>query len=172
MLGSKNEPVNVDRRARRLMSWERIAAQPCSVARSLGILGDRWTLLIIRNLFLRMRRFDALQADLKIPRRVLSLRLSRLVDAGVLERVPYQTKPVRHEYRLTAMGRDMYPIILAFVAWGDRWLDGSRGAPVTFRHRSCGQAFAPTMCCSECGAVIDARDVVPEAGPGMVAAGE
>ncbi len=154
------------------MSWDRISAQPCSVARSLGILGDRWTLLIIRNVFLRMRRFDALQADLTIPRRVLSLRLSRLVDAGVLERVPYQAKPVRHEYRLTTMGRDMYPIILALVAWGDRWLDGSRGAPVHFRHRGCGQVFAPTMCCSECGQVIDARDVLPEAGPGMVALSE
>jgi DNA-binding HxlR family transcriptional regulator len=172
MVGSKNEPVNVVRTAGQFVSWERIAAQPCSVARSLGILGDRWTLLIIRNLFLRMRRFDALQADLRIPRRVLSLRLSRLVAAGALERVPYQAKPVRYEYRLTTMGRDMYPIILALVAWGDRWLDGTRGAPVNFQHRGCGRVFAPTMCCSECGDVIDARDVVPEAGPGMVAPGD
>jgi DNA-binding HxlR family transcriptional regulator len=150
------------------VSWEQIGSLPCSVARSLGILGDRWTLLIIRNVFLRVRRFDALQADLSIPRRVLSLRLTRLVDAGVLDRVPYQLKPMRYEYRLTDMGRDMYPIILALVAWGDRWLDDARGAPVNFRHRGCGQVFAPTMCCSQCGVAIDTREVVPEAGPGMV----
>lgn len=110
------------------MKWQEVGETPCSMARSLAILGDRWTLLILRNCFLGMRRFDEFQASLGVTRQVLADRLSRLVEAGALKKVPYQERPPRYEYRLTEMGHDLHPVLLALANWGDRWLDEGRGA--------------------------------------------
>ncbi|HJO20101.1 MAG TPA: helix-turn-helix domain-containing protein, partial [Acidimicrobiales bacterium] len=93
----------------------------CSIARTLEAVGDRWTLLILRDLFRGVRRFERLHGDLGIARNLLTDRLRRLEEAGVVQRVPYQERPVRHEYRLTAKGRDLSPALVALMAWGDRW---------------------------------------------------
>lgn len=152
------------------MGWQQVGAMPCSVARSLSILGDRWTLLIIRSAFMQVRRFADIQAQLGVPKHVLSVRLSRLVEDGVLMKVQYQESPPRYEYKLTDKGRDLYPLILMLTAWGDKWLDGGNGAPLQYRHRQCGHVFTPVLACSACGDRFSARDVIPEAGPGFVAA--
>lgn len=151
------------------MSWQQIGEMPCSVARSLSILGDRWTLLVIRNVFLRVRRFADMQAQLGMPKHVLSVRLRRLVDEGVLEKRKYQDAPARFEYRLTEKGIDLYPVIQMLVVWGDKWMDGGDGAPLVYRHKACGQHFTPVVTCSACGERVAARDVTPEIGPGLVA---
>ena len=98
------------------MKWQEVGETPCSMARSLAILGDRWTLLILRNCFLGMRRFDEFQASLGVTRQVLADRLSRLVEAGALKKVPYQERPPRYEYRLTEMGHDLHPVLLALAS--------------------------------------------------------
>ena len=100
------------------------------MARSLSVMGDRWTMLVLRNAFMAVRRFDDFQAHLGVTRHVLADRLSRLVESGVLKKVAYQDKPARYEYRLTEMGRDLYPVLLALTAWGDKWMDEGRGAPL------------------------------------------
>lgn len=141
---------------------------PCSVARSQAILGDRWTILILRNAFLAIRRFDVFQQQLGIPRHILSVRLKKLVEAGIFNKVPYQTRPLRHEYRLTEMGKALYPVVLALVAWGDKWLSDVDGTPVLLHHQTCGHFFTPVMTCSECGEVVTARDVSPVLGKPML----
>lgn len=147
------------------MKWQEVGETPCSMARSLAILGDRWTLLILRNCFLGMRRFDEFQASLGVTRQVLADRLSRLVEAGALKKVPYQERPPRYEYRLTEMGHDLHPVLLALANWGDRWLDEGRGAPVEYVHKACGHKFRPTMVCPECGEPVGSRDVTAVPGP-------
>lgn len=149
------------------MKWQDLGELPCSIARSLSVIGDRWTILILRNAFLRVRRFDDFQQQLGITRHILADRLAKLVEAGVFTKVLYQQRPPRYEYRLTEQGRDLYPILLALVAWGDRYLDGGKGPPLQYRHQHCGKTFRPTMTCSECGEAIDAREVTPMAGPGL-----
>ena len=109
---------------------------PCTIARSADILGDHWNLLIIRQACLGTRRFDDFQSALGIGRNILTQRLTRLVDEGLLDRVEYQQNPPRYEYRLTDKGRDAYPILAAMAAWGDRWLTGpGRHAPRAAPHR-------------------------------------
>jgi len=154
------------------MKWQDIGGLNCSIARTLAVIGDRWTLLVIRNAFLGTRRFDDFHASLGMTRHVLADRLARLVEAGVLVKVAYQERPARHEYRLTDMGRDLYPVLLALTGWGDRWLDEGRGAPVIYQHRRCGHLMRPTMVCSECGEALDPRQVTPMAGPGLQTAAE
>lgn len=139
----------------------------CSVARTLSVVGDRWTMLIVRNAFLGTRRFDDFQSLLGMTRHVLADRLGRLVDAGVLEKIAYQNNPPRFEYRLTAMGRDLYPVLLSLTAWGDKWLDEGHGPPVEFHHRRCGKKATPVLACSECGERLDPREVMPMPGPGL-----
>ncbi|HEX6590610.1 MAG TPA: helix-turn-helix domain-containing protein [Moraxellaceae bacterium] len=153
------------------MKWQNVGEMPCSVARSLAILGDRWTLLILRNAFLGIRRFDDFQSGLGVTRHVLAGRLTRLVEAGVLKKESYQNNPPRYEYGLTEMGRDLYPVLLALTAWGDKWLDEGRGAPLEYFHKSCGQKFKPVTVCSECREPVQPRDVAPMAGPGLQQAG-
>lgn len=103
-------------------------ALPCTIARSAAVLGDRWNLLIIHQVSLGTRRFDEMQAALGIGRNILSRRLSRLVADGLLVRVEYQSRPPRYDYRLTQKGRDVYPVLAALAAWGERWLTGAEGA--------------------------------------------
>ena len=147
------------------MKWNDIGEQTCSIARSLAILGDRWTMLLLRNAFLGTRRFDDFQQQLGVTRHVLADRLKRLVDVGVLRKEAYQAN--RQEYRLTEMGRDLYPVVISLATWGDKWLDEGKGAPLLYRHRGCGHTMHPVLTCPDCGEPVQARDVIPEIGPGM-----
>jgi DNA-binding HxlR family transcriptional regulator len=146
------------------MKWNELAAENCSLARSLAVVGDRWTLLILRDAFLRVRRFDDFQASTGIARRVLAERLAGLVDDGILEKHAYQVRPHRYEYRLTSKGMDLYPVILALAHWGDAHCAGERGPPLLHRHKACGHVFRSKLCCSACDAEVTARDVIVEAG--------
>ncbi|MFZ5724048.1 MAG: winged helix-turn-helix transcriptional regulator [Pseudomonadota bacterium] len=149
------------------MKWQDVGGLGCSVARTLGVIGDRWTMLVVRNAFLGIRRFDDFQQSLGVTRHILADRLNRLVDAGVLKKVAYQDKPPRYEYRLTEQGRDLYPVLLSLTAWGDKWLDEGKGAPVEYHHKSCGRKTVPVLACSECGETLDPREVMPMPGPGL-----
>ncbi len=142
------------------MRWNDLATEDCSLARSLAVIGDRWTLLILRDAFLRVRRFEDFQERLGIARRVLTERLAGLVQDGVLEKVAYQQRPLRHEYRLTDKGLALYPVILSLVHWGDRYYAEKDGPPVLHTHKACGHDFHSVLACSECGEAIGARDVI------------
>ncbi len=137
----------------------------CSVARTLEVIGEWWTMLVIRESFNGVRRFDDFQGRLGIARNVLAARLQRLVDHEVLERRQYQDRPPRWEYRLTEKGRDLYPVLLAMLAWGDRWTAGDDGPPLKLTHE-CGNEPDAVLVCSHCGKKIDARDVHAERAAG------
>jgi len=141
------------------MRWQDLAQEDCSLSRTLAVVGDRWTLLILRDAFLRVRRFEELEKSLKIARRVLSERLALLVDEGILARVPYQHRPTRYEYRLTEKGLDLYPAILSLVHWGDKHYPDKKGPPVLHKHLKCGHDFHSVLTCSECGEPVSAREV-------------
>jgi DNA-binding HxlR family transcriptional regulator len=148
------------------MQWSQLDAEACSLARTLSIMGDRWTLLILRDCFLRIRRFDDFQERLGIGRPILADRLQKLVAADILAKVPYQERPVRYEYRLTPKGLDLYPVIISLVHFGDQHLAGLEGRPVLHRHLACGNLFDPVLVCSACGEPVGPRDIVVEPGPG------
>lgn len=149
------------------MKWDELGAQPCSVARTLAVFGDRWTLMILRDCFLGVRRFDAFQARLGLSRALLADRLKALTDAGVLERRAYQTGPERCEYRLTPAGIDFYPVLLGLADWGNRHLGDASGAPLIHRHKACDHDFVPVTTCSHCGEAVEARGVSVRPGPGF-----
>jgi DNA-binding HxlR family transcriptional regulator len=151
------------------MRWKELNQERCSVARTIAVIGDRWTLLILRDCFLRIRRFDEFEERLGITRHVLADRLKKLVARGVLKKIPYQQNPVRHEYRMTSAGLDMYPVLCSLRHWGDRYAAGRSGPPLLFRHRDCGHVFDPVMTCSGCGEPIDPRAVEVLAGPAAYA---
>jgi DNA-binding HxlR family transcriptional regulator len=138
-----------------------------SVGRTLELVGERWTLLILREAFFGVRRFGQLARNLNIPRPTLSSRLRTLVDAGVLERVPYSSDPERHEYRLTDAGRDLFAAITTLMRWGDEHLPNPKGPPIVLRHNACGEIADPRLTCAHCGEEITAQNVTPEAGPGF-----
>ena len=148
------------------MKRTEFASWPCSIARSVDLLGDWWTPLVLREAFLGVRRFDDMQGSLGIGRNVLTQRLKRLVDEGMLDRVLNQEKPDRYEYVLTDKGRDFYPVLAAMIAWGDQWLSGEEGPPIVLRHKACGHDMSAKVVCSECGEPIQARDVRARLGPG------
>jgi DNA-binding HxlR family transcriptional regulator len=139
-----------------------------SVSRALGLVGEKWTLLILREAFFGVRRFGQLARNLGIPRPTLSARLRTLVDAGLLERVRYATEPDRHEYRLTRAGIDLFASIVTLMRWGDEHLAGPEGAPIVLRHNDCGEIADPYLACRSCGGEIDARNVTPERGAGFL----
>lgn len=142
------------------------SAWPCTIARSVNVLGDAWNLLIIRDACLGIRRFDDFQRSLGIGRNILTARLNRLVEEGMLDRVAYQDHPPRHEYRLTDQGREIYPILAAMAAWGERWLVGPEGTPLQLRHTVCQHDMHAVVVCSECGEPLDVRQVRARPGPG------
>jgi DNA-binding HxlR family transcriptional regulator len=144
--------------------------QNCSIARSLEVLGDRWTILVMREAFMRVRRFEDFQRNLGVARNVLTDRLGRLVEEGILERVPYQDRPARFEYRLTEKGIDLWPTMMALLQWGDRYYPAQGGAPRVIRHRECGGELTGHLTCAKCGAELGPRDVTAEPGPGLLAA--
>jgi DNA-binding HxlR family transcriptional regulator len=137
-----------------------LADLPCSVARTLDVLGDAWTLLVLREAFYGRRRFAEFAESLPIARNVLSDRLGSLVGHGVLERVRYCERPPRDEYRLTERGRELFGVIAALLAWGDRWLTPEGDpVPLDLVHLPCGAATRPQVVCGTCGEPLEARDV-------------
>lgn len=146
------------------MRWDDIDKQSCSVARTLSVVGERWTMLIIRDAFLGTRRFDQFQSNLGITRHRLSERLGKLVEAGVLVKVPYSDRPVRHEYRLTRKGLGLYPVLMSMARWGDEWMDGGAGAPLEYVHQKCGKRTRPVLTCSECNEPLRPEEVTPRLG--------
>jgi DNA-binding HxlR family transcriptional regulator len=139
--------------------------QRCSAARTLELVGERWTLLIVRDAFLGVRRFGDFADRLGIARNVLQDRLERLVEAGLLEKAPYQERPLRHEYRLTDMGRDLWPVMHALLQFGDKHL-APEGPPMLSLHRGCGGALDDRRVCTACGTPVDLPDVEVRPGPG------
>ena len=146
------------------MKWRDLADENCSVARSVAVIGDRWTLMLLRDCFLGVRRFEDFERRLGISRSLIADRLKRLTDEGVLRREAYQDRPVRHEYRLTDKGLALHPVIMAIVHWGDAHYADASGPPMIHRHRVCGNDFAPVLTCSECARPVSARDVEVRAG--------
>ena len=139
----------------------------CTIARAAEVLGDGWNLLVIRQACLGVRRFEEFQRTLGIGRNILTIRLNRLVDGEILSRVEYQQRPVRYEYRLTDKGRQVYPILAAMAAWGDRWLAGPEGTPLVLHHELCDHDMHAEVVCSHCATLIDVRDVQGRYGPGI-----
>ncbi|WP_030170692.1 winged helix-turn-helix transcriptional regulator [Spirillospora albida] len=141
------------------------ASQNCSVARALEVVGDRWTILVIRSAFEGVRRFDDFQDVLGVARNVLTDRLARLCDEGLMRRVPYQERPERHEYRLTRKGVELWPAMMALMMWGDRHY-APDGPPLVVGHRGCSGALTASFTCDACGASLGPSDVDPRPGPG------
>jgi DNA-binding HxlR family transcriptional regulator len=137
----------------------------CSIARTLDVIGDAWTGLILRDIALGITRFDALQRDLGISRKVLSERLASLVEHDVLQRVPYQEKPARYDYYPTEKGADLGYVLLAMQTWGNRWIFGEQGPPLLLRHESCGATIEAVSACSNCGEQLSVADLTPLPGP-------
>ena len=141
------------------------SAWPCPIARTADLIGEGWTLLIMREACLGTRRFEEFQRALGTGRNILTLRLNRLVDEGLLTKAPYQDRPVRHEYRLTDKGRDVYPVLAAMAAFGDKWLLGT-DKPVVLHHTTCDHDMHAVVTCSECAQPLDVRRVRARPGPG------
>jgi DNA-binding HxlR family transcriptional regulator len=141
--------------------------QVCSIARTLEILGERWTLLIVRDVLHGLHRFEEFQSSLGVARNVLTDRLKRLVEAGILERVEYQQRPRRFQYRLTPVGRELGIVLIGLMQWGDRHLAGPEGPPRLARHRSCGGDLHTPLVCDRCGATVTGTDLELLPGPGL-----
>ena len=144
--------------------------QNCSVAKTLELVGERWTVLILREIFFGRRRFDEMAANLGIARNVLTQRLQRLQEEDVLTKVAYQQRPERFEYRLTDKGLDLWPVMVTLMQYGDRYY-APDGPPVVLTHRDCGGELDAHRTCLECGAKLGARDVRAHEGPGAIVAG-
>ena len=141
--------------------------QVCSIAKALEVVGERWTLLIVRDVMGGNRRFDELQKGLGIARNVLAARLERLVDEDILERRPYQESPPRYEYFLTLKGLDLWPALIALLGWGDRHTAYPEGPPMLIVHKECGGPVSDRGVCESCGKVLNARDALALPGPGL-----
>lgn len=148
------------------MSPHNIDSLNCSIANTLDLIGEGWTILILREAFFGSRRFEDFQKHLGIARNILTTRLHKLCDHGILERTPIKEGAKRHEYRLTSMGRDLYPVLIAITQWGDRWLQDPKGAPVKFIERTTGKEIADVSILSKDGRKIKARDMALIPGPG------
>ena len=142
------------------------AGMACSLARSLDVVGEWWTPLVLRDVWLGRTRFDEIQENLGLSRKVLADRLQTLVREGVLERRPYQQRPSRHEYHLTDKGKELIAPLLALIAWGDRWAAGKAGPPLLLHHDRCGQVVQAQVTCSSCGEPLQVDEVRVELGPG------
>jgi DNA-binding HxlR family transcriptional regulator len=151
------------------MPIEAFAKQNCSIARTLAFLGERWTVLILRELFVGRRRFDQIQAELGVATNILSERLSTLVNEGIVERRRYSEHPERYEYRLTEKGRDLQPIMLELMKWGARHKPLGGGPMRVIVHTECGHEVEPVQVCSHCGGELDNDNVRAPLGPGATA---
>jgi DNA-binding HxlR family transcriptional regulator len=137
----------------------------CSIARTLDVIGEPWSPLILRDVWVGATRFEQIQADLGISRKVLTERLGWLVERGVLERRPYDARP-RYDYHLTQRGLELVDVLMVMVGWGDKWLAGSAGPPVLYRHHACGEVSKVDLRCAHCGEPMHAADVDVLPGPG------
>ncbi len=146
------------------MKWENINEQVCSVARALSIVGERWTLLIIRDAFKGTRRFEGFHKNLGVTRHRLSERLAMLVEEGVLTKVAYSKNPERFEYRLTRKGLGLYPVLMTLSQWGDQWLSDEHGAPIHYWHSGCARHCQTILTCSECSEPLKPEEVLPKYG--------
>ncbi len=144
------------------LPWE---SDTCSIQRTLDVIGDRWTLLILRDIFRGVRRFSLIQADLGIARNLLTDRLNKLVASDVVERIPYQDRPVRNEYCLTAKGRSLSPALVALMHWGDDWYSDS-GAPTELVHDDCGTRLELQPWCTTCNGPVSPTRIRSRPGPG------
>lgn len=147
------------------MERKSFAGMNCSVAQCLEVVGEWWSMLIVRDAFLGVTRFDQFQERLGISRNILNQRLNRLVDTGVLTRTAYSEHPPRYDYRLTEKGRDLWPVLTAMRQWSDRYA-APEGPPLQVVHRACGHVSEAIMTCSECGEALGPREVKAVAGPG------
>ena len=143
------------------------STENCSVARALEVIGEKWTLVVLREVFQGVRRFDDMRARTQIPRQVLSVRLARLVQDGILYRKPYREpgQRVRMEYRLTPKGIDLHPVLLSLMTWGDRYLADPAGPSLELYHRDCGAPVELQLRCSDGHGDLVARQVRPRPGP-------
>ncbi|WP_433322976.1 winged helix-turn-helix transcriptional regulator [Spirillospora sp. CA-294931] len=149
-----------------------LADVACSIARATDLFGDAWTALIMRDVLVGVTRFDDIAHDLGISRKVLAARLARLVEEGVLVRERYRERPPREHYRATDKGKELYPVLLALMSWGERWYGDDAGAFVRVRHLDCGHDAAPVTACSHCGGPLTSDNTVQLPGPaGRVAPG-
>ncbi len=138
----------------------------CSIARTLDLIGEWWTLLILRDIFFGVRRFEELLENLGVSRKVLTDRLDTLVSGGILERRSYQHRPERYEYWLTEKGLELYPVLLVLMQWGDRWM-AEQGAPIEILHSTCGHLTRPVVTCIQCGEELNVHNVQTRPGPGL-----
>ncbi|MCV7346293.1 winged helix-turn-helix transcriptional regulator [Mycolicibacterium rhodesiae] len=147
---------------------DQISAENCSVKRALDIVGEKWTLLVLREALYGARRFERFQSRIGCPRQVLTDRLNTLVAAGVLRKAPYQEpgQRERHEYRLTDKGRDLLPAVIALMHWGDKWEADAAGPPVEVVHRECGHPVELVLQCRDDHTPLTAHDTEPRPGPG------
>jgi DNA-binding HxlR family transcriptional regulator len=143
------------------MRHDALATVPCAISRTMAVLGERWTFVVLRAAFMRARRFEDIQSSTGIARNILTDRLRTLVDHGILERRPYAEHPGRtlYEYRLTGKGLDLYPVLVSLMEWGNRYGGFEDGPPVQLEHRTCGHMTTPKLVCGECGEELRAREV-------------
>ena len=155
------------------MDWKELDSTRCSVARTAAVVGDSWTVLVLRDLFNGIHRFDELATHLGVARNVLTRRLTTLIDEGVVDRVPYREpgRRERHEYRLTRAGRELRPVIMAMLAWGDAHRAGPDGPPMRVEHRECGTPVHVELRCAEGHLIEDSTRVRSVPGPGARPAG-
>jgi len=145
------------------------ATDNCTIGRAMEILGERWTLLVIREVFNGVRKFDDMRRHTGVPRQVLTNRLALLVEHGVLRREPYRVdgQRERHEYRLTDKGFALVPVLVALAEWGNRYLADTEGPPIELVHRDCGSVVTEHVRCSRCHEITEPRDIVGRPGPGV-----
>jgi DNA-binding HxlR family transcriptional regulator len=148
------------------MQRTRFGDMACSIARTLDVIGEPWSPLILRNIYVGIIRFEQLQQGLGISRKVLTERLKWLVETGVLERREYSSRPPRYEYTLTTKGLDLCDLLLVMVRWGDRWTAEEAGPPVLYRHHACGEISHVELHCSVCDRPMHAADIDVLPGPG------
>jgi DNA-binding HxlR family transcriptional regulator len=151
----------------RALAW---STENCTVARAMAVLGERWTIVVLREVFNGVRRFDQIRDHAGIPRQVLANRLAALCEAGVLRREPYRApgERERHEYRLTAKGLDLYPVLIAVKDWGDRYLADPAGPPLEISHRDCGEPVRLRLVCGRGHVLESARAAQAAPGPGAI----
>jgi DNA-binding HxlR family transcriptional regulator len=143
--------------------------QTCSIARSLELVGERWSLLVVREIFHGRRKFSEMQRSLGVARNVLTARLQRMVDDGILERRPYSERPERYEYFLTEKGLDLWPVMISLMHWGDKYEAYPDGPPSVVVHKECGGKIDDRRICAKCGKKLNVRDARAIDGPGMKA---
>ncbi len=141
----------------------------CSMASTLEVIGERWTMHVLRESFLGVRRFEDYRRNIGVARNILSDRLNTLVTEGILRRELYSERPPRYEYRLTRKGIDLYEILIALMKWGNRWTPNEDGPAVVLRHRECGGTVEPVLACPDCGEPVHAWDLEALPGPAMTA---